>query len=763
MPIGTLIKIIQDIMRKDVGVDGDAQRISQMVWLLFLKIFDDKEKEWKVTIEGYKSPLQSRFQWSNWAADPEGMTGDELIDFVNTDLFPALKKLATSAGVSQHGKVVGGVFEDAYNYMKSGTLLRQVINTIQSDVDFNVQSDRHIFNDIYEKILADLQSAGNAGEYYTPRALTQFMVDIIDPKLGESILDPACGTGGFLTCAIEHLRKQEKTPEDKQTIQDCIHGVEKKPLPHMLAVTNMMLHGIDLPTNIRHDNTLSRPLKDYGPKDRVDIVITNPPFGGMEEDGIENNFPKKFKTRSTADLFLALIMHLLKHDTGRAAIILPDGFLFGEGVSINIKKELLNEFNLHTIIRMPRGVFSPYTSINTNILFFEKGEKTKHVWFFEHPYPEGYKSYSKTNPLTIQEFDLEKAWWNNRRESKYAWKIPYKEIEDRNFNLDFDNPHVTESVLEDPVKLLQEYYSLKEELEVNQELLKQELINSLKSIQPNKDIEFYIKHFNVLYSQKDTITDLKKTILTIALQGRLIPQDIDDQPACDLLRNIAAERGHYNKELITQNRLSSKTTSKDTPYIIPNNWAWCKLGDISTFHLGKTPPSQEQKYWSTDPLDHNWVSISDLVDNGIVYSTAKKVTDQAVRDVFKYKESPVGSLLMSFKLTIGKTSILGINAYHNEAIITLVPILVNKMFLFKFLPLIANTGDKSNAIKGKTLTRGKIENLWVPLPPLLEQQRIVEKVDQLMKFVNKLEEIIDKLSDKRKMLLSSIVHKVLKI
>lgn len=280
-------------MRKDVGVDGDAQRISQICWLMFLKIFDDREQEWELTKTSYRSPLQSRFRWSNWAKDPEGMTGEELIDFVNNDLFPALKQLATKAGVSAQGRVIGSVFEDAYNYMKSGTLLRQVINTIEEDVDFNSSSDRHLFNDIYEKILADLQSAGNAGEYYTPRAVTQFMVDILDPKLGESIFDPACGTGGFLTCAIDHLRKQVKTPDGNRLLQENIHGIEKKPLPHMLAMTNMMLHGIDVPTRIRHDNTLSRPFKDYGPRDRVDIIITNPPFGGMEEDGIEKNLPRQ--------------------------------------------------------------------------------------------------------------------------------------------------------------------------------------------------------------------------------------------------------------------------------------------------------------------------------------------------------------------------------------------------------------------------------------------------------------------------------------
>lgn len=480
MPLSTLIKMIQDIMRKDVGVDGDAQRISQMVWLLFLKIFDDRETEWKTLNRSYKSPLQSRFQWSNWAANPEGMTGEELIDFVNNNLFPALKKLATTAGVSPHGKVVGSVFEDAYNYMKSGTLLRQVINTIQEDVDFNSSSDRHLFNDIYEKILGDLQSAGNAGEYYTPRAVTQFMVDIINPQLGEKIFDPACGTGGFLVNTIEHLKKQVKNPKNSEVLQASIHGVEKKPMPHMLAITNMMLHGIEVPTNIKHDNTLSRPLKDYGPKDRVDCVITNPPFGGMEEDGIEGNFPKKYQTRETADLFMALIMFLLKPDTGRAAIVLPDGFLFGEGVKTTIKRELLEEFNLHTIVRLPNGVFSPYTGIKTNLLFFEKGTPTKQVWFFEHPYPDGYKSYSRSKPLTIEEFDLEKKWWNKRKQNEYAWKVTAKEIEDRNYNLDFKNPHVVDVAHGDPDELMKEYVEISKQLVATRETLKKELIEALE-------------------------------------------------------------------------------------------------------------------------------------------------------------------------------------------------------------------------------------------------------------------------------------------
>ena len=484
MPIGTLIKTIQDIMRKDVGVDGDAQRISQFVWLLFLKIFNDREEEWQLTNPDYKTPLQSRFRWQNWAKDSEGITGDELIDFVNNDLFPSLKRLAYVAGVSPHGRVIGSVFEDAYNYMKSGTLLRQVINTIEAEVDFNSSTDRHLFNDIYEKILADLQSAGNAGEYYTPRAVTQFMVETLNPQLSETVLDPACGTGGFLTNTIEHLKRQIKNADDLKIMQESIHGVEKKPLPHMLALTNMMLHGIDVPTNIRHDNTLSRPLKDYGPKDRVDIIITNPPFGGMEEDGIENNFPRKYQTRETADLFLALIMHLLKHDTGRAAVVLPDGFRFGEGVKSTIKRELLDEFNLHTVVRLPKGVFSPYTSISTNILFFEKGGPTKEVWFFEHPYPDGYKSYSRSKPLTIEEFDREKKWWGGaerrgRKATEYAWKVTVEEIIARNYNLDCKNPHEVAVNHRDPEELMEEYFDITRKLEAAQAALKHELMQAL--------------------------------------------------------------------------------------------------------------------------------------------------------------------------------------------------------------------------------------------------------------------------------------------
>ncbi|MCC7465378.1 MAG: N-6 DNA methylase [Saprospiraceae bacterium] len=434
-----IIKSIRDIMRKDTGVDGDAQRISQMVWMLFMKIFADKEEEWEITIKGYKSPIPKKLKWQSWAANAEGLTGEALINFINNDLFPGLKEL--DAAQNDQAKIVRAVFEDTYNYMKNGTLFRQVINEINK-IDFNKSGDRHVFNDIYETILKELQSAGSSGEYYTPRAVTQFMVDIIHPKLGESLLDPACGTGGFLTCSIDKLREQAKTPQELNAVQHAIKGIEKKPLPHLLCTTNLMLNGFDLPA-VRRDNYLAKPYQDWGSKDKVDIILTNPPFGGTEEDGTEQNFPQKFRTKETADLFLALIIKLLKPH-GRAAVVLPDGTLFGEGVKTRLKEELLEKCNLHTIVRLPNGVFAPYTGIKTNILFFEKGSPTKEIWYFEHPYPDGVKNYNKTRPIDIKEFDLEKAWWHHRVENEYAWKVPVKEIEKRGFNLDVKNPHSDE-------------------------------------------------------------------------------------------------------------------------------------------------------------------------------------------------------------------------------------------------------------------------------------------------------------------------------
>lgn len=420
MSISGVVKSIQDIMRKDAGVDGDAQRIGQLAWMLFLKIFDDQENERELKNRKYNSPMPKNLRWREWAGKDKRLTGEKLLDFINNDLFKTLKELSTS-----RAEIIREVFADSNNYMKNGTLIRQVINKI-NEIDFNRLKDWKEFSEIYEKILKDLQSAGNAGEFYTPRAVTQFMTEMINPKLGDKVLDPACGTGGFLACAIDHVRNHYvKTAKQEAVLQSSIMGIEKKQLPYVLCVTNMLLHHIKTPSGIFHDNALCNGDSAVTGKDRVNVILTNPPFGGQEEDGIEKNFKAKFRSRDTADLFLVMIIHLLKKG-GRCGIVLPDGTLFGNGIKARIKEYLLENCNLHTIVRLPNGVFSPYTGIRTNLLFFTKGEPTEKIWFYEHPYPEGYKSYSKTKPMRIEEFEPEKVWWNNRVENEHAWSIDFK-------------------------------------------------------------------------------------------------------------------------------------------------------------------------------------------------------------------------------------------------------------------------------------------------------------------------------------------------
>lgn len=479
-----VIKSIQDIMRKDVGVDGDAQRISQLVWMIFLKILDDREAELELIEDDFVSPLPEHLRWRNWAADPEGDTGEALLDFVNLQLFPKLKELQAQGAVGKRAQVVRSIFDGALNFMKSGTLMRQVINKI-SEIDFNNTDDRHTFGDIYEKILKDLQSAGNAGEFYTPRAVTRLIIDRLNPQLEEIVFDPACGTGGFLACTIDHKQQFVRTSEDREALARTIRGVEKKSLPFNLCITNMILHGIDTPTGITHDNTLTKPYRDYGDKDRVHVIATNPPFGGMEEDGIENNFPAHLRTRETADLFMALIIKLLRVN-GRAGVVLPDGFLFGEGTKSTIKKDLIETCNLHTIIRLPGGVFNPYTGIKTNILFFTKGQPTKDIWFWEQPYPEGVVNYNKSKPMQFEEFDALRDWWGDeatkfrtRKENEYAWKISAGEVAANNYNLDIKNPYEAEAEVHDPDELLAAYAESQREVQGLRDQLKAILSDAL--------------------------------------------------------------------------------------------------------------------------------------------------------------------------------------------------------------------------------------------------------------------------------------------
>ena len=438
MSISTVIKSIQDIMRKDDGVDGDAQRLGQLSWLLFLKIFDAQEEDIEFEQSNYRSPIPEEYLWRNWAADKQGMTGEELLNFVNNSLLPDIKALQAPLTSNPRGFVVREGLSEAYNYMKSGTLLRQVINKL-NNIDFASSEERHLFGDIYEELLKGLQSAGKAGEFYTPRPLTRFMTEMAAPVLGEKIFDPACGTGGFLADSIDLLRQQVTTSEDQNQLQKSIRGVEKKQLPHLLCTTNMMLHGIEVPIEVKRGNLLKRPLSAIDNSELVDIVLANPPFGGDEEDGVEKNFPSEFQTRETADLFVQYIVEILKNG-GRAALVLPDGSLSGDGVKERIRKKLLEECNVHTIIRLPNSVFKPYASVATNLVFLTKGEQTQKVWFYQHTYPAGVKSYSKTKPIEHWEFDAIKEWWANRETGEYSWSVSMDEIIERGYDLDIKNP-----------------------------------------------------------------------------------------------------------------------------------------------------------------------------------------------------------------------------------------------------------------------------------------------------------------------------------
>jgi len=438
---GNIIKTLQNIMRKDPGVSGDAQRIEQLGWLITLKILDDKDKELELLNDRYVSLIPANLQWRNWVANDEGMTGDELSGFIEKTLFPELKSLDVSTG-NKRALIIREIFEGTNNYMKNGTIIRQVLNQLNT-IDFNSSEDRHVFGDIYETILRDLQSAGNYGEFYTPRAITEFMTDIVNPRLGEKVLDPACGTGGFLTSAIENIRKQDvKNVDDLKMLEATIHGMELKPLPFMLAVTNLILHDIEVP-NVDYTDSLNREYTSISQKDRVDVILANPPFGASVTDGAETNFPQNYRTTESADLFLVLMIRYLK-DGGRAAIVLPDGSLTGDGVKQRIRQHFLEGCNLHTIVRLPNSVFQPYASVATNLLFFTKGQATKEIWYFEHKLPEGVKAYSKTKPIQISEFEGLKKWWKKRKENEQAWLVPIETIAGNGYSLDIKNPHVAE-------------------------------------------------------------------------------------------------------------------------------------------------------------------------------------------------------------------------------------------------------------------------------------------------------------------------------
>lgn len=472
------VKRLRDIMRNDAGINGDAQRIEQIAWMLFLKVYDAKEQDWEFDDDSYTSIIPEECRWANWAVDDKSgsaLTGDRLLGFINNTLFPVLKgndikdsngnvlisgvKVDASTPIKK--AIVQTTFADANQYMKDGVLLRQVINVID-ELDLSDYEESHAFGDIYESILKELQSAGSAGEFYTPRAVTDFMAQMIQPKIGETMADFACGTGGFITSWLKGLQNQVRSTADADKYGNSIYGIEKKQFPYMLCITNLLLHGLDIP-RVYHDNSLLKDVLDYTSDDQFDVILMNPPYGGSEKADVKNHFPSDLASSETADLFMSVIMYRLKKN-GRVAVILPDGFLFGtDNAKVNIKKKLLSEFNLHTIIRMPGSVFAPYTSITTNILFFDRTKPTEETWFYRMDMPEGYKHFSKTKPMKLEHFNPVMEWWNNRQEITVdgfdkAKKFTVQQLtEELGYNLDqCGYPHIEEEILA-PMDLIQRY------------------------------------------------------------------------------------------------------------------------------------------------------------------------------------------------------------------------------------------------------------------------------------------------------------------
>ena len=733
--ISGIVKSIQNTMWNDTGLNGDAQRIEQLGWMLFFKIFSDKDKELEILQPDYTSPIPDEFHWDEWAGDDEGITGDELLEFVDHKLFPALKNIDISSG-NKRAYIVHEVFNGNHNYMKSGTILRQVINKL-NEIDFNNSKDKHMFGDVYESFLKELQSAGKSGEFYTPRAVVQFLTDMIKPQLGEKILDTSCGTGGFLTATVEHLKKQSNNIEDMKNLQENVIGWEYKPLPYLLATTNLILHDVEVP-NIRFDDSLSRSLVEYTDKDRVDLILANPPFGGVVSNNNEENFPQTYRTKESADLFLILMIHMLK-EGGRAAVVLPDASLTGDGIKERIRKKLLIDCDVHTIVRMPKSTFKPYADVGTNLIFFTKGSPTNDIWYYEHKLPKGQKSYSKTKPIEYEEFDAIKDWWNNRKENSLSWKVNVKNL--NNWDLEIENPYRSNLKQQDSKAAYKKYKYLNRNIA--------SLVNEIFDNFPGKinpTLKEILNSDPSLFKDLKIIKELRNTIQHEAISGSLSEQwrkeNSGDFSIRKFLTRIGKEKSELIQKKIIKNRESTNIPHNSYPFEIPKEWRWVRFSDIVSFSLGKTPSSKQLSYWKDGKYD--WLSISDMRNYSFVEKTSKKITEEAFQDVFKGKGiSPPGTLLMSFKLTIGRVSINQIPLFHNEAIISIYPFSgIEKMYLFYILPYVTQLFSSKKVLMGQTFNSSSLSNMLIPVMSTEEQNVITKKIEKLFAICDQLEECI---------------------
>jgi type I restriction enzyme M protein len=756
--VGAVISNIRNIMRQDRGISGDAQRLEQLGWMLFLKIMDDKDQELEVIKDNYVSVIPEKFQWRNWATNPEGITGEELINFIdsneltNKGLFLTLRELKNTTN-PKRAMIVQEVFDGTNNYMKSGYEMRKVINKL-NEIDFTKSEDKHVFGSIYESILQELRDAGNKGEYYTPRAVTQLMTMMTDPKLGEKVLDPAAGTGGFLSAAIDHVRDTYvKTVDDEAILQKSITGWELKPVAYVLGLTNLILHEIDVP-DYHYIDSLKKEYNSIGKRDQVDVILANPPFGASIGEGVETNFPSTYRCRESADLFIVLMLQLLKPN-GRCAIVLPDGSITGEGVKARIREKLLTDCNLHTIIRLPQTTFFPAT-VSTNLLFFEKGSPTKDIWYYEHTLPEGQKSYSKTKPIQFKEFNNLINWWNNRIESEHSWKVNVNDL--KGWSLDVKNPNIIEENLGDPVL---HYTSFK----ASDDKFKQTLDDLISELHIPQDSLFneVLNTFPNLFKKSEAVKLLRQSILEEAIRGNFTEKWRSLNPnkysSSALLKSILDEKQELVKDKkIKREKLLSPISEDEIPFNLPNGWVWCRFVDIAEIARGGSPrPIGE--FITTEANGINWIKIGDTKgDTKYIESTREKIKPEGLKSSRLVEP---GDFLLTNSMSFGRPYIMKTTGCIHDGWLL---IRYNKKFIDQdYLYSMLSSTYIYNSFK-ETAQGGVVQNLnidkaratIIPIPPLDEQKAIFQKIEILMERCRTLELEITQSEDMSQSLLQSL-------
>ena len=778
MAVGNLVKRLQDIMRKDAGINGDAQRIEQMVWMSFLKVYDAAEEDWELDAfdkgEEFISIIPEDLRWRNWAPskDEEGklksdfLTGQPLLDFINEKLFRVLKGedsldgsikgIKVTRETERHQAIVHDVFQEVNQYMKNGVLLRQMIDEIDA-VDMLDTEESHQFGDMYETLLKDLQAAGNAGEFYIPRPLTDFTVEHLEPKLGELMGDLAAGTGGFIISTLNYLEKKKKTAKDEEDYQKSVMGQEWKPFPYLLGVTNIMLHGIKDP-EFFHMDSLGKNMSEYQEEGKLDTIAMNPPYGGATDSATKMNFKAEYRSSETADLFMVLIMQRLNKG-GRAGVVVPDGFLFGtDGAKLAIKKRLLQEFNLHTIIRLPGSVFAPYTPIATNILFFNneradgapEGYATKETWFYRMDMPEGYKHFSKTRPILNQHFDVVNEWWKNRvelEEGEKSRSFTAQELMDTGCNFDQCKfPKEEEEVLR-PEELLKKYHELKDTL--NSEI--EAIVSNFEALLENKETkkaDLSIKNpCGVLSDLISGIPErLKKSILQEAIEGRLVPQDPNDEPASVLLDKVRKEKAKLVKEgKLKKKDLEETPISEDEiPFAKPNGWVWVRLSQISLDSADGPFGSNLKREHYTSNKEVRIIQLSNIGEEGWKNDNSKYTTFDHLPSISRSEAFP-GDIIIAKMMPAGRAVICPSEdkkyVLSSDAVRFDFPNYIFRQYLYYAINSQVFKNQVYGEVQGITRVRtslSKLRTYLIPLPPLAEQHRIVVKIEQLMNEIDKL-------------------------